>query len=155
MAKWMPRKASCTVGEGEPKLLLDTHALVWTATGTIESPAADAIVAAAQAGGVLVSSVSAWELGLLARPRSGVPRMTLTPTPEGWFDMLFAQPGFCEAPLTVAIALGASRLPGQFHQDPADRLLVATARELDVPFVTRDRRILAYGEAGHLRTIAC
>lgn len=143
------------MSEGEAKLLLDTHALVWTVAGIIESRAAEAIVAAARAGGVLVSSVSAWELGLLARPRSGAPRLRLTPTPEAWFDTLLAQPGFAEAPLTIAIALAASRLPGEFHQDPADRLLVATARELDVPFVTRDRRILEYGEAGHVRTIAC
>ena len=143
------------MSEAEAKLLLDTHALVWTAAGMIESRAAEAIVSAAQAGGVLVSSVSAWELGLLARPRTGAPRLRLTPTPEAWFDTLLAQPGFTQAPLTVAIALGASRLPGEFHQDPADRLLVATARELDVPFVTRDRRILEYGQAGHVRTIAC
>lgn len=143
------------MSEGEARLLLDTHALVWTATGTIESPAADAIVAAARAGGVLVSAVSAWELGLLARPRSGAPRLRLAPTPEAWFETLLAQPGFTQAPLTIAIALAASRLPGLFHHDPADRLLVATARELNVPFVTRDRLILEYGEAGHLKTIAC
>jgi PIN domain nuclease of toxin-antitoxin system len=143
------------VTEAGTKLLLDTHALVWTAAGTIESSAADAIVAAAQAGGVLVSSVSAWELGLLARPRQGAPRLRLTPTPEAWFETLLAQAGFIETPLTVKIALAASRLPGEFHPDPADRLLVATARELDVPIVTRDRRILDYGEAGHVRTLAC
>ncbi|MFL6846596.1 MAG: type II toxin-antitoxin system VapC family toxin [Allosphingosinicella sp.] len=143
------------MAEGEGTLLLDTHALVWTAAGTIEPPAADAIVAAAQLGGVLVSSISAWELGLLARPRAGEPRIRLTPTPEAWFDTLLAQPGFTEAPLTVAIALAASRLPGDFHHDPADRLLVATARELNVPLVTRDERILAYGKAGHVATIAC
>jgi PIN domain nuclease of toxin-antitoxin system len=143
------------VAEGEAKLLLDTHALVWTVTGTLESPAADAVVAAALARGVLVSSVSAWELGLLARPRAGAPRLRLTPTPEAWFATLLAQPGFAQTPLTINIALAASRLPGEFHQDPADRLLVATARELDVPLVTRDRRILEYGEAGHVKTIAC
>jgi PIN domain nuclease of toxin-antitoxin system len=143
------------VTEGGTKLLLDTHALVWTVDGTIEAPAADAIVAAAQSGGVLVSPVSAWELGLLARPRAGAPRLRLTPTPEAWFDTLLAQPGFTETPLTARIALAASHLPADFHQDPADRLLVATARELDVPIVTRDRQILDYGEAGHVRTLAC
>ena len=143
------------MAEGEARLLLDTHALVWTAAGTLESAAADAIVAAAQTGGVLVSSVSAWELGLLARPRAGAPRLRLAPTPEAWFETLLAQGGFTEAPLTIDIALAASRLPGDFHHDPADRLLVATARELDIPLVTRDRRILDYGEAGHLRTIPC
>ena len=143
------------MAEGETKLLLDTHALVWTAAGTLESPAADAIVAAARTNGVLVSPVSAWELGLLARPRAGTPRIRFAPNLESWFDTLRARGGFTEAPLTIGITLGASRLPGEFHHDPADRLLVATARELDVPLVTRDRLILDYGAAGHVRTIAC
>ena len=137
------------------RLLLDTHALVWTVAGTLAPEATGAIVAAAQSGGLLVSSVSAWELGLLARPRSGAARLRLHPDPEAWFGAVLAQPGFSEAPLTAAMALGASRLPGDFHHDPADRLLVATARELDVPLVTRNRRILAYGEAGHVRTLLC
>ena len=54
----------------------------------------------------------------------------------------------------MAIGLAASALP-DFHQDPADRLLVATARALDVPILTRDRKILDYAEAGRVKAIAC
>ncbi len=137
------------------RLLLDTHALVWAMTGTIRGRAADLIVEAGLEEGILVSPVSAWELGLLARPTSGPPRIRLEPDPERWFEAVLAKPTIKEAALTATMALAASSLPGDFHRDPADRLLVATARELDVPIVTRDRRILAYAADGEVRAIAC
>jgi PIN domain nuclease of toxin-antitoxin system len=46
-------------------------------------------------------------------------------------------------------------LPGELHADPADRLLIATARQLGVPLVTRDRRILDYAAQGHVDAIPC
>jgi PIN domain nuclease of toxin-antitoxin system len=46
-------------------------------------------------------------------------------------------------------------LPPPIHKDPADRLLIATARSLNVPIVTRDRFILDYAEAGHVDAIVC
>jgi PIN domain nuclease of toxin-antitoxin system len=58
-------------------------------------------------------------------------------------------------PLTPEIAIECSFLPPPLHSDPADRLLVATARALDVPIVTRDERILGYAEAGFVRAIGC
>ena len=59
------------------------------------------------------------------------------------------------APLSSKAAIAASCLPGQVHRDPADRLLIATARELGVALVTRDRRILDYAARGHVQAIAC
>ncbi len=64
-------------------------------------------------------------------------------------------PGMEEATITSAIAIDASYLPGDFHSDPMDRLIVATARHLGIPIVTGDRKILAYAEIGHVRAIAC
>ncbi len=138
----------------EPRLLLDTHALLWSMAGTLDSKVAEAVARAVQASGLLVSPVSAWELGMLSRPRSGPPRVRLSPSPEQWFEEALAKPGVTEAPLSVAIGVAASALP-DFHQDPADRLLVATARALDVPILTRDRKILDYADAGHVQAIAC
>ena len=57
-------------------------------------------------------------------------------------------------PLTPEIAIESSFLP-RLHSDPADRLLIATARALGAPIVTRDRRILAYARAGFVAAIAC
>jgi PIN domain nuclease of toxin-antitoxin system len=77
------------------------------------------------------------------------------PDPKTWFARFLAGPGIKEAPITPAIAIDASYLPGDFHADPMDRLIVATARHLGVPIVTRDRKIIAYAEAGHVAVIMC
>ena len=61
-----------------------------------------------------------------------------------------------EASLTLRAATNPSFLPEAFHSDPAHRLLVATAREFAVPFMTRDRHILAYAaESGTVKTLRC
>ena len=64
-------------------------------------------------------------------------------------------PGFRAAPFTPDIAIDASHLPGDPHPDPADRMLIATARHLNAPIVTRDRRNLAYAERGDVAALAC
>jgi PIN domain nuclease of toxin-antitoxin system len=133
-------------------LLLDTHAILWLDNGDPLSAAArEAIRAAAPAGGVLVSPVSAWEIGLLVSKG----RLTLDLPPLAWFRRFLGVAGVRLTPFTVEIAAGCSCLPGPFHGDPADRMLVATAREREVPLMTRDRRILDYARSHLLRTIAC
>jgi len=135
-------------------VLLDTCASIWLfEQQPMSQVSLLAIRTAAAALQVLVSSVSAWEVGLLARrPRRG---LSFEPSPQAWFDDLLSLPGVRLIPLTHRAAIAASSLPGSFHRDPADCLLIATARELGVPLVTRDRRILAYAEAGHVEAIAC
>jgi PIN domain nuclease of toxin-antitoxin system len=59
------------------------------------------------------------------------------------------------SPLNPTILVSSSNLPGVIHGDPMDRILIATARALDLVLVTSDRPILKYAEAGHLRTLAC
>lgn len=66
-----------------------------------------------------------------------------------------AQPGVRPAAFTPEIAIGASHLPEPLHGDPADRLLIATARAMAMPIVTRDSKILAYGAAGYVAALAC
>ncbi len=112
------------------------------------------IVAAGVSDGIFISPVTAWEIGLLAlRPRPG--RAEFRPDVQTWMAKVLASPGVRQAPFTFQIALASSSLPEPFHDDPADRLLVATARDLGIPIVTSDRRILAYGGAGHVRVMAC
>ena len=133
-------------------LLLDTHAVLWLDSGErMESQALQAIDAAAQEGTVLISPVSAWEIGLLVVKR----RISLDIDSLAWFERFLALPGVRLTPLTVAAAINSSALPEPFHGDPADRLLVASARELACPIVTRDRRILEYAGTGTVQAIAC
>lgn len=136
-------------------LLLDTCAAIFVANGDeMQARGHDEILAAARGEGVLVSVVSAWEIGLLGAARRKHPVQFL-PDAKTWFARLLAQAGIRLAPFTPEIAIELSELPGNFHADPGDRLLVATARALGVPIVTRDRHILAYARAGHVRAIAC
>ena len=133
-------------------LLLDTHALIWLAQGVELRPETVALLnGAADDAEVHVSVVSAWEVGLLASRH----RVAFAPDPKTWFAKALRGPGLRLADLSPEIAIDSSQLPGAFHQDPADRLLVSTARHHGMTLVTRDRRILAYAQEGHLEAIAC
>jgi PIN domain nuclease of toxin-antitoxin system len=133
-------------------LLLDTHALLDLAHEAGLPARALAAVKRAEAGdGLLVSSVSAWEIGLLVRKG----RLRLAFEPLVWWSTFLDRSGARAVRLSAEVAIASSCLPEPFHGDPADRMLVACARDLGVPLVTRDRLILAYAAQGHLQTIAC
>ena len=66
---------------------------------------------------------------------------------------MLSTPGIGEAPVTGAVGVESVLLPGEIHGDPADRMLVATARLNGWQLATRDRQILAYGEAGHVDAV--
>lgn len=137
-------------------LLLDTHAAIWLVTGNLSDATVDKIVFAGLADGVFVSPVSAWEIGLLARGKgTRGASIEFKPDVRTWYSTLLAKPIIKEAPLSWSAALGSSSLPEPFHSDPADRMLVATARDMDIPLLTRDRNILDYARMGHVRAEPC
>ena len=135
------------------ELLLDTCTLVWLGNNEpLDARARRQIAVAAEgAGGVFVSPISAWEIGMLVSKN----RLAMAATPDAFFDAALALPGVSSVPLTPAPLIGSSFLPGIPPRDPTDRILIATAREHDLRIVTRDRTILAYGAAGHVKTLAC
>ena len=133
-------------------MLLDTNATLYLGEGKpMRADAVAAIDAAASSATLLISPVTGWEIGLLVRKR----RMSLSLEPLLWFRTFLSRSGARPTPLTAEAAITSSFLPEPFHGDPADRMLVATARELGAALVTRDARILAYAEAGHLQAMAC
>lgn len=133
-------------------IVLDTNALIWLAMrAPLAAAARQAIENAIPSNDIAVSAVSAWEIGNLVR----LGRLTLSLPLAKWFAAATSQPGFRILPLDADVALASAELPGWDHRDPADRLLVATARSLDALLVTRDRGILDYAAAGHVRAIAC
>lgn len=136
-------------------VLLDTCAVIWLANGDpLQNDADHRIIHAALADGVFVSPISAWEIGMLSRPRAGR-IIEFLPDPVTWFARFMAGPAIKTAAFTADIAIAASWLPEPLHGDPADRLLIATARHLAMPIVTRDARIIAYAAAGHVGAISC
>jgi PIN domain nuclease of toxin-antitoxin system len=70
-----------------------------------------------------------------------------------WLDEALARSGVGVEPLRAQIAVESCGLPGRFHRDPADRMIVATARVTNATLMTRDRRILDYAAEGHLTAI--
>ncbi len=133
-------------------ILLDTHAAVWLPdSGKLSNGAEDELQKAqCDRVAVYLSPISAWEVGILvARGRIALPI-----PPANWFDGLI-KGGLAWAPLSPEILISSSLLPGRIHGDPADRVLAATARAFDFRLMTRDRRLLDYGAAGHLQTISC
>ena len=137
-------------------VLLDTCAVIWLANGDLPAPVVEVIVRAALAKGVYVSPISAWEIGLLSRPKPNrAASLEFLPDPKAWFARFMSGASIKAAPFNADIAIEASWLPGDLHADPGDRLIVSTARHMQIPVVTRDSRILAYGAQGHVDVIAC
>jgi PIN domain nuclease of toxin-antitoxin system len=134
-------------------LLLDTHAAIWIVRNDPLAPRATEALNSIQqaAGAVLVSAITAWEIGLLVSRR----RLNLLMEPQRWFARLLSVPGMQLAELSPAILIASSFLPGTPPRDPADRIILATARDLGATLITRDRELLKYGEEGRVSTIAC
>lgn len=124
-------------------IVLDTHALIWWASDDrqLSAAARKAIEAEqAQEGQILISAISAWEIAMLVS--SG--RLALAMDVDEWLAMVEALPAVAWAPVSTRLAVQSVRLPGVFHKDPADRLIVALAREYNAQLVTADRRIQDY-----------
>lgn len=135
------------------RLLLDTCAIIWIALDEPIRPEVRAAMGAAydEDTHVRVSPISAWELGLL----SAKGRLPTARPPAALFGDVLATAGVRVEALTPDVLIEASFLPGRLHSDPADRILIATARAQDLTLVTRDRAILDYAEQGHVRAIVC
>jgi PIN domain nuclease of toxin-antitoxin system len=134
-------------------LLLDTCAIIWIALNEPIKPEARAAMKAAVAADekVRVSPISAWELGLL----SAKGRLAAAKSPIGIFGDVIATAGVRVEALSPEVLIESSFLPGTLHRDPADRILIATARTFDLTLVTRDQTILDYARRGHVRALAC
>jgi PIN domain nuclease of toxin-antitoxin system len=134
-------------------LLLDTHAAIWISLNEqLTRRAEEALNAVHKAAGVVfVSPITAWEVGLLVSRN----RLNLLMTPQRWFARLLNVQGMRLADLSPDILIASSFLPGTPPRDPADRIILATARDLGATLITRDRLLLKYGEDGQVSTIAC
>ena len=127
-------------------LLLDTHAWLWLVQG--ERQFSTAVLArieqAAEQARLRVSAMSVWEVAMLEAKG----RIVLSLDCHTWVRRALAVPGLGLATLEPDILIDSSRLPGDFHGDPADRIIVATARRLGACLLTRDRKLLDYAARG-------
>jgi PIN domain nuclease of toxin-antitoxin system len=133
-------------------LLLDTNAAIWLSRDELKAAASEKLDEAARTGvATWLSPITAWEVGQLVSRH----RLSLGATPQRWFARILAMPNVHLAELSPDILIASSFLPGNPPRDPADRILLATARDLGATLITRDRLLLKYGEEGQVSTIPC
>ncbi len=134
-------------------ILLDTHIFIWLMSGSdrLTQKAKKSIETCTENEGyIFVSAISIWEIGMLAQKR----RLTLKEPILQWIQESLSAPYIQLATLSPEIAVESCQLPGEFHGDPADRMIVATSRVLNTPLLTMDDRILSYANNGHLECVA-
>lgn len=122
-------------------MLIDTHIWVWWVNGEPElGPEYEAAITAAQRTGIEVSIISCWEVAKLVENK----RLTLALPAVDWLNAALSYPGVRLVPLTPEIVVDSCQLPGTFHKDPADQMIVATARIHGLALMTMDEKIIDY-----------
>lgn len=134
-------------------LLFDTCAAIWFMEDAPFAAAADRAVSEALGDGIpiAVSPITAWEVGLLVSKK----RLVLSIEPLEWFERMLREPGIELVEMPPRVLIASSALPGDPPNDPADRIIAATAREFGMAVVTRDRALTGYAKSGHVELIVC
>lgn len=122
-------------------IVLDTHIWVWWVHDDKQlTKSQTKIIEAAELDVIGVSAISCWEIAKLVEYE----RLKLPCPMEEWFDLALSYPGIQLVELTPEIAIKSTQLPGKFHRDPADQIIVTTAMVSNCPLVTSDDKILIY-----------
>lgn len=122
-------------------IVLDTHVWVWRASNSAKLPK-PMRAKLEKARGLGVPAIACWEVAMLEAKR----RLALVQPARVWIEMALASPGISLLPLDPEIAWLSMNLPGDFHGDPADRMIVATALHLGLPLATVDEQIVRWGQ---------
>ncbi|MBN9412962.1 MAG: type II toxin-antitoxin system VapC family toxin [Candidatus Paracaedimonas acanthamoebae] len=133
------------------QLILDTHVFLWLMNdeNELSLEARKIIETSIIDGSIAISAISLWEISMLhARERILLNQPCLT-----WIKRSLEAPGITLYPLTPEITVESASLPGGFHGDSADRFIVATARVLGIPLLTREQKIIDYGKDDYLHCI--
>ena len=132
------------------KVLLDTHSWIWLMNGESrvqKSAVLKTIELASKKSELYISSISLWEVGMLeAKGRIRFRQPCLV-----WVKKALETTGLSVLDISPETAIESSRLPQDFHGNPADRIIVATARTMDLLLVTEDHKILTYSKAGFVQ----
>jgi PIN domain nuclease of toxin-antitoxin system len=137
--------------ERRTQLLLDTHTLLWMVENHphLGAETAKTLNRAAREDRIAVSAITPWEIALLVSKK----RIDLHRDPLEWINTALALSGVHLVPLEPEIAMASTRLPFEMHPDPADRILVATARHLGATLVTADKMLLGLAKKRHFKAL--
>lgn len=133
-------------------LLIDTHILIWLMNGDNQLsktllPHIESVVQ--NSGRIFVSAISIWEIAMLESKG----RIQLKEPVNKWIKHALSAPCVYLAELSPDILIESTHLPGNFHQDPADRMIVASARVMNIPLITQDNRIVTYANQGYVNCL--
>jgi len=122
-------------------ILLDTHIWIWYADESKKlSDTRRQLIEDHKSDGLGVSAISCWEVAKLLE----YGRLKLACPVEEWMTLALQLPGVRLLELTPQIAITSTKLPGKFHRDPADQIIVATALVYDLELLTADEKIRKY-----------
>ena len=124
------------------KYMLDTHTWIWWHMNPQKlSQKVKRIVGNTDRyDEILLSAISPWEFSKLLEKK----KIGISCDPEDWINSALDMPKFRLIPLSPVLAYRSTVLPQPFHSDPADQIIVATAREENATILTKDERILTY-----------
>jgi len=122
-------------------ILLDTHTWIWSHSATkLLSDKVTKLVQTTPTDQRAIASISIWEFAMMASKG----RIAVKIDPRLWLENAVSKSGLRIIDLTPDIAMESCSLPGDFHRDPADRIIVATARTHNLTLLTKDKKILEY-----------
>lgn len=129
-------------------IVLDTHVWVFFVSNpdVLSTKAKRSLDSAMKENGILISSISVWEVALLVAKE----RLQLSLRVTDWIRKSEALPFMTFVPVDNSVAIKSVNLPQPLHHDPADRIIIATAISMGAPLVTKDEKILKYP---HVQTI--
>ncbi|MBY0544442.1 MAG: type II toxin-antitoxin system VapC family toxin [Gammaproteobacteria bacterium] len=132
-------------------LLLDTHIFLWLMGGdlSLSDEVKNKITQAAKTNTLAISAISLWEIAMLANRQ----RITLHQPVRDWIHDALKTPGLTLLDLSPDILCESTALPGELHKDPANRMIIATARIHHALLLTRDDNILRYANQGYLAAV--
>jgi len=130
------------------KVLLDTHIFVWMITEKkkLSKEAQSIIMEAIPLRHILISAISLWEIAMLVQKQ----RLKFSIPLRKWIEQSLTTPGVVLNTLTPDILIESCDLPEITHNDPVDRMIIATARIENALLITRDQAILKYAQLGHI-----
>ncbi len=127
------------------KILIDTHILIWmiTASDKLSKEAVELIQQAVPERRMLLSAISLLEITMLVQKK----RLQFSTPVRMWLERALTTPGLSLVPLSPKVLIESCLLPGKVHGDPADQMILATARIENATLVTRDQNIIKYAKS--------
>jgi PIN domain nuclease of toxin-antitoxin system len=133
-------------------IILDTHVFLWLINGNkeiIDSGFLPVINRAIKNNSIIIPAISLWEISMLVAKQ----RIILHENTLDWLKNATSAPGISIYPISPEVAYESTILPGNFHGDPADRMIVATARINNGTLLTFDKEIITYSQYGYVKIL--